>query len=444
VINSHYSYSKNINVRLNESSHGNPYLSKIIKKEANDNWDYIVKNIETGLESLRNSQVTLVAPTGTISFLMGCDTFGIQPEFSFVKYKNLTEGHQTAIPMINKIFIEGLRNLGYQENKITSIKNAILSEKKPIEESGIKNEHLAIFDTEMKSGNRSLDPAALIQMMASVQPFLSGAISSTINIPNDTTKEKIYELFFMAWKMGLKGITIYRDGSKASQVLVTKKWETVKDARPVGTLDKEEIAYAIGAAGGKEGRINIIKALSPKIEMIKIKRNKLPKTRRAINHKFQIGGCKGYIDAGEYPNGELGEIFLTVSKQGSTLNGLLDSLAIMTSVCLQYGVPLYALVKKMIGTRFEPSGMTDNPDIRFTSSIIDYIYRFLGLTYLKEDEKIKLGLIKHTTNDHKEEMVSSKKIDQSNPLCINCGQIMNKIGSCYSCLNCGESLGSCG
>jgi ribonucleoside-diphosphate reductase alpha chain len=255
----------------------------------------------------------------------------------------------------------------------------------------------------MKNGKRSLDPTALIQMMASVQPFLSGAISSTINITNDTTKEKIYELFFMAWKMGLKGITIYRDGSKSSQVLVVKKSEYDKTQESINQNSKSinEAPGIKSSIAGNKLRNEILKILETK--NIKIKRNKLSKTRRAINHKFQIGGCKGYIDAGEYPNGELGEIFLIVSKQGSTLNGLLDSLAIMTSVCLQYGVPLYALVKKMIGTRFEPSGMTDNPDIRFTSSIIDYIYRFLGLTYLKEDEKIKLGLIKHTTNDHKEE-----------------------------------------
>ena len=361
---------------------------------------------------MRNSQVTLIAPTGTISFLMGCDTFGIEPEFSLVKYKTLAGSGEAELKLENIVIRDAILNLGYSDTQCADI----LVNMDNLEETILNKEHLPIFDTAMKNGTRQLSSLAHINMMAAVQPFISGAISKTINLPEESTVEDVYNLYLEAYKKGLKGITIYRDNSKNSQPLNVKQ----VDQKIMG---------------------DIIKNKSTNNKPV---RRKLPVTRKGKNHKFTIGTVSGYIKTGEYNDGTLGEVFLSVSKQGSTLSGLLDSVAIITSMGIQYGVPLFHMVRKMKDTRFDPSGITRNKDIRFAKSILDYVFKFLAYEYLTKEKLDELGL-KIKTEKKKEKMQENKpKQDSSNPFCDRCGSIMFRIGSCFTCQICGNSTGVCG
>jgi len=379
---------------------------------------HMLENFVDKEASFRNAQVTLLAPTGTTSFMMGCGTNGVEPGYSLISYKTLSGNDGATIKMVNSIVPQVLKNLGYSEKEIEALCNELHSIEHFEKSEILKEEHLPIFDTSVapNGGNRCIDYMGHVKMLAAVQPFLSGAISKTINMPKTATAEEIYELYLKSWKMGLKGITVYRDGSKEYQPLnATKKEETqVIDTRA---------PYKINMPANRPGEI----------------------------HKFSIGSTEGYLMTGLLENGQLGEVFLTVAKQGSTLSGLLDSLAIMISISLQYGVPLKSIVKKLMFTRFDPSGITSNSDVRFATSIVDYLGRYLGNKYLSNEDKIELGLKKFEDEDEEigttEEITIVNSIPSdsgSSPICDCCGGIMQRVGTCFNCNNCGANSGACG
>ena len=332
----------------------------------------------------RNAQVTVLAPTGTIGFLMDCDTTGIEPDIALVKYKLLAGGGMLKI--VNQTVAPALRSLGYSEgeieqiidhiDKFDTIEDVLDEESGAIIASGLKEEHLPVFDCAFKPhrGKRSLGYKGHIRMMAAAQPFLSGAISKTVNMPNEATVEEIMNTYIEGWQLGLKAIAIYRDGSKRSQPVDSKK---------SGKGDPTE-TEVVAEKKALEARIveleNEIVELRHKVN--KPVRLRMPDTRPSFTHKFDIAGHEGYITVGLYENGMPGELFIQMSKEGSTIGGLMDSVATLTSLSLQYGVPLESLVKKFAHQRFEPSGFTKNPDIRNASSITDYVFRWLGCQFI--------------------------------------------------------------
>src|SRR2546428_1057866 len=389
----------------------------------------------------KNAQISVIAPTGTIAFMMDCDTTGIEPDIALVKYKWLVGGG--VIKIVNNTVPEALTKLGYSKTEAKEILKH-LEDHDTIEAAPqLKEEHLAVFDCAFKpaKGTRSIHYMGHVKMMAAVQPFISGAISKTVNMPGDVSVEEIVETYITAWKMGLKAIAIYRDGSKRTQPLTTSN-EKEREKQ----LKEAEIVY-------------------------KPLRKKLPDERQAVTHKFTINGSEGYITAGLYADGSPGEIFVKMSKEGSTIAGLMDSFSISISLALQYGVPLKVLVNKFTHTRFEPAGITTNQDIRFAKSVVDYIFRWLGLKFLPKEEQDALGLARTTLENGTQvklvEPVGSKTAtpiaaeikshetpelatplasfdNQSDaPACENCGMIMVRAGSCYKCNNCGNTSG-CG
>lgn len=336
-------------------------------------WD---ETLELGRRhGYRNAQVTVLAPTGTIAFMMDCDTTGIEPDIALVKYKKLVgEGF---LKIVNNTVPAALRKLGYSAEQTEEIVRYI-NERETIEGApGLKPEHLPVFDCAFKpvNGQRSIHYMGHVRMMAAVQPFLSGAISKTVNMPESATPEEIEQVYLEGWKLGLKAIAIYRDGSKRSQPLSTGK---KKDGE---AAESETIA---------ELRRQLAQAQA---EAAKPHRRRLPAERTAITHKFDIAGHEGYITVGLYPDGQPGEMFIRMAKEGSTVAGLMDSFAISVSVALQYGVPLRDLVNKFAHVRFEPSGFTGNPEIPIAKSIVDYIFRWLGSRFLSAEDKAAIGLI---------------------------------------------------
>jgi ribonucleoside-diphosphate reductase alpha chain len=325
----------------------------------------------------RNAQVTVLAPTGTIAFMMDCDTTGIEPDIALIKYKKLVgEGF---LKIVNNTVPVALRRLGYTPDQVEEIV-AYVNANETIEGApALRPEHLPVFDCAFKpvNGERSIHYMGHVRMMAAVQPFLSGAISKTVNMPEAATAEEIETVYLEGWKLGLKAIAIYRDGSKRSQPLSTgkKKDEAVADA------DSETVA-ALRA-----------ELATAQAEAAKPHRRRLPAERTAVTHKFDIAGHEGYITVGLYPDGQPGEIFLKMAKEGSTVSGLMDTFATSVSLALQYGVPLRDLVNKFAHVRFEPSGFTGNAEIPIAKSIVDYIFRWLGSRFLSTDEKTSLGLI---------------------------------------------------
>ena len=348
----------------------------------------------------RNSQVTVLAPTGTISFLMDCDTTGIEPELALIKYKKLVGGG--TLKLVNSQVPAALNELGYDERQISAIL-FYLSEKETIEGAPeLKQEHLSVFDCSFQAANgtRSIGYMGHIKMMGAIQPFISGAISKTVNLPNNATVDDIRNAFVEAWKYGLKAVAIYRDGSKGIQPL------NVSDTH----IEK------IGGDG----------------------RKKLPHDRNAITHKFSIAGHEGYLITGLYPETKNpGETFIVIAKEGSTVSGLFDVIATLISLCLQFGVPLKTLVKKFKDVRFEPSGITQNPKIRFAKSIVDYIFRFLGQEFLPEEDKKEIfGLPADQKKDPNKDV-------HTDALICECGALMIRAGSCYTCPNCFATTGVC-
>lgn len=378
----------------------------------------------------RNAQVTVLAPTGTIAFMMDCSTTGIEPDIALVKYKTLAGGGNLKI--VNNTVPVALEKLGYSGVQITEIVQHIekydtIEDVKDVvgvtTKSGLKPEHLTVFDCAFRPslGQRSIHYMAHIKIMAMVQPFISGAISKTVNMPNSATVEEVKKTYIEAWKMGLKCVAIYRDGSKRSQPLKTSK---------NGPADPEELSRL------RVENADLIKRLTSLGAPV---RRRLPPTRAAITHKFEIGVHEGYITVGKFEDGSPGETFITMAKEGSTIGGLVDTIATLISISLQYGVPLDMLVDKFSHHRFEPAGYTKNPNVKYASSVVDYVFRWLKSEFLKEEVPAVPGpssqQMKH------DDGTKSFLMNTDAPSCPNCGHIAVRSGSCFKCMNCGESLG---
>jgi ribonucleoside-diphosphate reductase alpha chain len=385
----------------------------------------------------KNAQVTVLAPTGTIGFMMDCDTTGVEPDIALVKYKRLVGGGLMKI--VNNTVPEALERLGYTPHQVQEIL-AYINERDTIEGAPhLKEEHLPVFDCSLKpaAGSRSISPMGHLKMLAAAQPFISGAISKTVNMPEETTAEDIMQTYIEGWRLGLKAVAIYRDGSKKVQPLSTTARAPKAEPEPAPT-----------PAAAPVGRLQ---------------RRKLPETRNAVTHKFAIAGHEGYITVGLYPDGQPGEIFITMAKEGSTLSGVMDSFALAISVALQHGVPLKIYVDKFSHVRFEPSGWTNNPEIPVAKSVIDYIFRWLGARFISPEYKtVDLGVtngegtieaapsatveaagqIAGTAPERpKHTMPAPVQAPADAPACPDCGSLMTRNGSCYKCHNCGATSG---
>lgn len=383
------------------------------------------KAIELGQQfGYRNSQATVLAPTGTIAFLMDCDTTGIEPELALIKYKKLVGGG--TLKLVNNQVGAALAKVGYSEVKIKEILDYVLENETIEGAPGLEPDHLPIFDCSFKpqNGVRSIGYMGHVRMLGAVQPFISGAISKTVNLPNGATVDDIRDVFIQAWKHGLKAVAVYRDGSKSVQPLNTSNVES--------ELKKTE-KQTQGSNGEKTQAAG------------SYTRRKLPDTRNAITHKFSVGGHEGYLTVGLYPDGTPGETFIVIAKEGSTVSGLVDTIATLTSVALQSGVPLKVLVRKFKDMKFEPLGITENPEIRFASSIIDYIFRWLGKRFLlKEDQEEILGSPKAVTPASTVGAdTQGTRVDSDSPTCPTCGGIMRRTGTCHTCDTCGTNDGVC-
>ena len=419
-----------------------------LKQASAATWDAALQHGERF--GYRNSQVTVLAPTGTIGFMMDCDTTGIEPDLALVKYKKLVGGGM--IKIVNSTVPAALFKLGYTSEQTDKIVSYIDATGTIEGAPHIKADHLAVFDCSLRpaKGTRSIASAGHLRMMSAAQPFISGAISKTVNMPEQATVEDIMEAYLLAWRLGLKAVAIYRDGSKKAQPLV------------LSNKDKQATTLAVAApAPVEEEDLN-----APPRAV----RHKLQPERASITHKFNIAGHEGYITVGMYPNGQPGEIFVTMAKEGSTVSGLMDSFALATSMALQHGVPLKLLTEKFEHTRFEPSGWSHNPDIGFAKSIMDYIFRWLHLRFLTGQQgtlfenfrpkspvavnEPENGTVPSATqqqlvaaNDQKP--TSSHVADAMRdivdlgdaPSCSFCGSIMVRNGSCYKCMSCGSTSG---
>jgi len=397
----------------------------------------------------RNAQASVLAPTGTIGFMMDCDTTGIEPDFSLVKFKKLVGGGSMQI--VNQTVPKALAALGYQKEQGEAVIEYISEHGHVINAPGLRPEHYEVFDCAM--GERAISPMGHVRMMAATQPFISGAISKTVNMPETAVVADIEEIYLQAWKMGLKALAIYRDNCKVGQPLSTGKSSTaaadkvVVEARPV--------------------------------------RKRLPKKRPSETVSFTVGGAEGYLTAGSYPDDGLGEIFVKMSKQGSTLAGVMDAFSMAISIALQYGVPLETYVSKFVNMRFEPAGMTDDPDVRMATSVVDYLFRRIALDHLPKDKRDQLGILSAEERtmqvsadygaytDREVDVESLRTSVDSNtpnppiqarpapvyvgsstelmelqlgkaadaPLCMTCGTKMRPAGSCYVCEGCGSTSG---
>jgi ribonucleoside-diphosphate reductase alpha chain len=430
-------------------------IDRDVHREATKAWEAVTKLGDKA--GYRNAQASVLAPTGTIGFMMDCDTTGIEPDFSLVKFKKLVGGGSMQI--VNLTIPRALRKAGYPEETVEAIVEYIAANGHVIDAPGLRPEHYEIFDCAV--GERAIAPMGHVRMMAAVQPFLSGAISKTINMPSSATVEEVEDVHFQGWKLGLKALAIYRDNSKVGQPLSDAKdksgdkaVETVVEYRPI--------------------------------------RKRLPKKRPAQMTSFSVGGAEGYMTASSYPDDGLGEIFLKMSKQGSTLAGVMDAFSIAISIGLQYGVPLETFVSKFVNMRFEPAGLTDDPDVRMAQSMMDYIFRRLALDYLPFETRAAYGIYtaderarQLETGSYLEESSSDEDLEEEletlaqsapierkpaasepaakpapaevnsstelmeaitgqasdSPLCMSCGVKMRPAGSCYVCEGCGSTSG---
>jgi ribonucleoside-diphosphate reductase alpha chain len=409
-----------------------------ILEAARESWvDALTIGNEHGI---RNAQATVLAPTGTIGLMMDCDTTGIEPDLGLVKSKKMVGGGSMRI--VNRTVPVGLAKLGYQPEQVEAIV-AYIDEHATIEGApAIRDEHLSVFDCAM--GDRTISAMGHVHMMAAVQPFLSGAISKTVNLPETATVEDVEEMYVEGWRLGLKAVAIYRDNCKVAQPLSIDK-------------KKVEMAPAPAASTAEAAQGGIV-------------RRRLPKQRPSQTISFQIGDAEGYLTAGEYPGDGLGEIFVKLGKQGSTLSGVMDAFAISVSLGLQYGVPLEAYVSKFTNMRFDPAGMTDDPEVKFTSSIVDYLFRRLAIEYLPIEQRQQLGI--YTLEERnaaldagsysaaQEAVPPAPKADAEGqivlpvdrpaavddiygdaPMCFSCGIQMQRAGSCHVCSSCGTTSG---
>jgi ribonucleoside-diphosphate reductase alpha chain len=421
----------------------------------------------------RNAQATVLAPTGTISFLMDCDTTGVEPDFSLVKFKELVGGGQMTI--VNRTVPLALQTLGYSEQQVEQIEAHLAEHGTIVGAPGLSEEHMPVFDVAV--GERAITHMGHLKMMGAVQPFISGAISKTVNMPQDATVEDIADAYTQAWHLGIKALAIYRDGSKTAQALRTdaqKDGVSGTASADVDAIVEQAVGKALAEAGPR--------------------RKRMPRERESITHKFSIGGHEGYITAGKYEDGSIGEIFLTdIGKEGSTLRGMMNSFATAISISLQYGVPLETLVQKFCYMRFDPEGITSNPEIPFAKSMPDYIMRWLASRFLDADVQEELGILtpavraRQAAQDVAQSVVSSDTAGPASneetsasagapkasggngagsapaasftdtppvvparlqgldlgPACSQCGGMMQRTGSCYTCSSCGNNTG-CG
>jgi ribonucleoside-diphosphate reductase alpha chain len=402
----------------------------------------------------RNSQVTVLAPTGTIGFMMDCDTTGVEPDLALVKYKKLVGGGM--IKIVNNTVPTALFKLGYTHEQADAIVSYIDATGTIEGAPHIKDDHLAVFDCSFKpaKGTRSIHYMGHLRMMAATQPFISGAISKTVNLPENASVEDIMEAYLQAWKLGLKAVAIYRDGCKKSQPLSA-----------AGTKTASAGNQADAGVGARAAQVIEEEDLNAPPRAV---RHKLQEERASITHKFKVGDHEGYITVGLYPNGEPGELFITMAKEGSTVSGLVDSFALAVSIALQHGVPLKLFCEKFAHTRFEPSGWSGNPDIGYAKSIMDYIFRWLQLRFLTgqqqmlfENLRLKSSVvsgqlpeigdtsgvgtteagIRNTGAVHAADALSSIVDLGDAPSCSFCGSIMTRNGSCYRCMSCGSTSG---
>src|SRR5258708_32179713 len=412
----------------------------------------------------RNAQASLLAPTGTIGLMMDCDTTGVEPDLALVKFKKLVGGGSMQI--VNQTVPGALKNLGYQPEQAEAIIEYIAEHGHVVDAPGLRREHYEVFDCAM--GERSISPMGHVRMLAAVQPHLSGSVSKTVNMPESATVEDIEEIYFEGWKLGLKALAIYRDNCKVGQPL------SVSKRKPA-----EAEATAAEPAAPHE---------------VRPVRRRLPKQRSATVTRFSVAGAEGYMTASSYPGDGIGEVFLKLGKQGSTLAGVMDAFSIAISVGLQYGIPLESYVAKFTNMRFDPAGITDDPDIRMTSSVMDYIFRRLALDHLSYDQRSELGILSvqerspvlpgptpppppHPAHPH--HLAQSVPVERAQPqqpqgpqpeptpaadspaaphssmelievqqgrsadapLCLNCGTKMRPAGSCYVCEGCGSTSG---
>jgi ribonucleoside-diphosphate reductase alpha chain len=423
---------------------------------AQESWDAA---LELGEKfGYRNSQVSVLAPTGTIGFMMDCDTTGIEPDLALVKQKRLVGGG--VIKIVNNTVPQALMRLGYAPEDLAQIVDYIDAQAKIEGAPGLKPEHLPVFDCSLSpmGGGRSIAWRGHLRMMAAAQPFLSGAISKTINMPEESTVEDIVEAYIESWKFGLKAVAIYRDNSKRSQPLSAagKKEDEKAAAAP----------SAVQAAPAAAPAVVPVEARAPQQQDLfpGTKRRKLPSERNSITHKFSVGGHEGYITVGMYADGQPGEIFIKMAKEGSTLSGIMDAFALSVSISLQYGVPLRALVDKFVNSRFEPSGYTGNPKIRYAKSVVDYIGRWLGAKFISTDyfdndapleqaEPAAIAVMASTPEAQAPAAAGPARIGETEtttrpraaaedaPYCSECGMLMTPNGSCYKCANCGSTSG---
>ena len=415
-------------------------------------WDEALSHGEK--HGYRNSQVTVLAPTGTIGFMMDCDTTGIEPDLALVKYKKLVGGGM--IKIVNQTVPTALFKLGYTHEQTDAIVSYIDATGTIEGAPHVKDDHLAVFDCSFKpaKGTRSIHYTGHLRMMAAAQPFISGAISKTVNLPENATIEDISDAYLQAWKLGLKAVAVYRDGCKKSQPLSAAGTKTANS-----TKDDARLA---AAAHVEEEDMN-----APPRAV----RHKLQEERASITHKFKVGDHEGYITVGLYPNGDPGELFITMAKEGSTVSGLVDSFALAVSIALQHGVPLKLFCEKFAHTRFEPSGWSGNPDIGYAKSIMDYIFRWLQLRFLTGQQQMLFDNLRlrpaggvpnpegigetsgstpqlrtesrdmRTGSVHAADALSSIVDLGDAPSCSFCGSIMTRNGSCYRCMSCGSTSG---
>ena len=431
-----------------------------IRKRATAAWADVIKIGE--VYGYRNAQASVLAPTGTIGFMMDCDTTGIEPDFSLVKFKKLVGGG--SLQIVNQTIPKALKKLGYADETAEAIIEYIAEHGHVIDAPGLKLEHYEVFDTAM--GQRAIKPMGHVRMMAAAQPFLSGAISKTVNLPETATVEEIADVYLQGWKLGLKALAVYRDNCKVGQPL--------SDGTASRTDDKKTAAV----------ETEVVEKV-----VYRPTRKRLPKSRPSRTTSFSVGGAEGYMTSGSYPDDGLGEVFLKLGKQGSTLAGVMDAFSIAVSIALQYGVPLETFVQKFTNLKFEPAGLTDDPDIRMAQSIMDYIFRRLALDYLSFEERAELGIYTATErarqvetgsylppeeelseaeslkNDHGDDVrtdemdvpgtkpvpqgahttaelfeeITGTSVDA--PLCLTCGTKMRPSGSCYVCEGCGSTSG---
>ena len=434
----------------------------------------------------RNAQASLLAPTGTIGFMMDVDTTGVEPDLALVKFKKLVGGGSMQI--VNNTVPRALTRLGYQQEQIEAVVEYIGEHGHVVDAPGLKPEHYEVFDCAM--GERSIAPMGHVRMMSAIQPFLSGAISKTVNMPESATVEDVEDIYFEAWKLGIKALAIYRDNCKVGQPL-----QDAKGAKAAAAA----AASAASAASASAAVVPAAAAVSQTVVAHPV-RKRLGKSRHGITSSFSVGGAEGYMTANSYADGDLGEVFLKMSKQGSTLAGMMDAFSIAISVGLQYGVPLETYVSKFTNMRFEPAGMTDDPDVRMAQSIIDYIFRRLALDHLDFDTRSAYGIYSNEERqrqletgsylpdpnealDH-EALAQSAPIEHrvesgaptsgsgtaakkseatpveiarvgsstelleaklgyaaDAPLCLTCGTKMRPSGSCYVCEGCGSTSG---